>query len=73
MNDETFENLEVWQDAVELATTVYGFLQGSRDFAFRDQMQRAALSISNNIAEGYERVLSKRIKRLIDARRENFA
>jgi four helix bundle protein len=55
MNDDTFENLEVWREAVELAAQVYGRFRSCRDFAFRDQIQRAALSISSNIAEGYER------------------
>ena len=48
----------MWQLAKEVAVLVYklgkrGSL--SKDWAFRDQMQRAALSISSNIAEGYER------------------
>jgi len=55
MNEETFENLEVWQDAIELAAKVYGLLRECQDFGFRDQMQRAAVSVSSNIAEGYER------------------
>lgn len=55
MNDDTFENLEVWQEAVELAATVYERLRECHDFGFRDQLQRASVSVSNNIAEGYER------------------
>jgi four helix bundle protein len=51
----TFENLEVWQDAIELAARVYELFRDCRDFSFRDQIQRAAASVSNNIAEGYER------------------
>jgi four helix bundle protein len=52
---ESFEDLQVWQLAVDLAAVVYSALAKSRDFSFRDQMQRAAVSISSNIAEGYER------------------
>ena len=55
MNDNTFENLEVWQDAIELAVRVYELFRECRDFGFRSQIQNAAVSISNNIAEGYER------------------
>ena len=55
MNDDTFENLEVWQDAIELAARVYELFQECRDFGFRGQIQNAAVSVSNNIAEGYER------------------
>lgn len=53
--EKTFENLEVWQDAIELAVRVYELFQECRDYSFRDQIQRAAASVSNNIAEGYER------------------
>ncbi|MDO8543492.1 MAG: four helix bundle protein [Opitutaceae bacterium] len=55
MNDDTFENLEVWRDAIELAARVYELFRACRDFEFRGQIQSAAVSISNNIAEGYER------------------
>ena len=55
MNDDTFENLEVWREAIELAARVYELLRECREFAFRDQICRAAISISSNIAEGYER------------------
>ncbi len=51
----TFENLEIWQEAVELAARVYDLFHGCRDFGFRDQVQRASVSVSSNIAEGYER------------------
>jgi len=54
-NDDTFENLEVWQDAVELAVRVYDAFRDCRDFGFCNQIQEAAVSVSNNIAEGYER------------------
>jgi four helix bundle protein len=55
MNDDTFENLEVWKEAIELAARVYEILRDCRNFGFRDQIQRAAMSVSSNIAEGYER------------------
>ena len=58
MKYERFEDLPVWKAAVDLAERVYGL---TRDRAFsqpgdlRDQLRRAALSVSNNIAEGFER------------------
>jgi hypothetical protein len=52
MNDDTFENLEVWKDGIELAVRVYELFRNCRDFEFRNQVQRAAVSVSNNIAEG---------------------
>jgi four helix bundle protein len=53
-----FEDIEAWQMARDLANLVYeatserGF---NTDFALRDQIRRAAISIVSNIAEGYER------------------
>ena len=50
-----FEDLEVWKESMQLAVRVYEVLENSRDFGLRDQMQRAAVSVPSNIAEGYER------------------
>jgi four helix bundle protein len=55
MSDETFENLEVWREGMDLSVRVYEVTRRCRDFDFRSQIRRAALSISSNIAEGYER------------------
>jgi four helix bundle protein len=53
-----FEDLIAWQRARELTHEVYRVTrQGAfaRDFALRDQIQRAAVSIMSNLAEGFER------------------
>ena len=53
-----FEELWVWQQARELVQDIYRDLcsrSGSKDFGFRDQLQRARVSVMNNIAEGFER------------------
>jgi hypothetical protein len=53
-----FEELWVWQQARELVQDIYKdlcFGSGSKDFGFRDQLQRAEISVMNNIAEGFER------------------
>lgn len=58
MKYERFEDLPVWQSAIELAKRVYDL---TRDRFFnqpgdlRDQLRRSSLSVSNNIAEGFER------------------
>jgi four helix bundle protein len=53
-----FEDVPVWKDAIELTALVFGMTE-DKAFRFRgdlaDQLQRAALSIPNNIAEGFER------------------
>ena len=50
-----FEELKVWKRSCQLAVTVYEMLREVRDYGLRDQMQRAAVSIASNIAEGSER------------------
>lgn len=58
MKYNRFEELPVWQAAIKLAEQVYG-LTSNRAFlrqrSLRGQLERAAVSISNNIAEGFER------------------
>jgi four helix bundle protein len=51
----SFEDLEVWKRACVLAVRIYRELADCRDFGLRDQMQRAAISVASNIAEGAER------------------
>jgi four helix bundle protein len=53
-----FEDLPVWKSAINLATQIHGMtakvpFRGC--FSLRDQVERAAVSVSNNIAEGLER------------------
>jgi len=55
MKFDRFEEIIVWQKAQELAVEMYKTFHGIRDFGFRDQILRAVVSISNNIAEGFER------------------
>jgi len=52
---QSFEELEVWKRACRLAVDVSRGLGDTREFALRDQMVRAAVSIPSNIAEGHER------------------
>jgi len=52
---KSFEELEVWKSGCRLAVRVYEVLKDCRDYGLKDQMTRAAVSISSNIAEGSER------------------
>lgn len=55
---ETFEDLIIWQKAIELAKEVYLITEREKlrtDFGLRSQMRNSAVSISSNIAEGFER------------------
>ena len=52
-----FEELRVWQKAVDLAVKVYEICEKeplNKNFGLKDQLQRSAVSISSNIAEGDE-------------------
>ena len=58
MKYERFEQLPVWQAGIDLAVAVYAMterLEFERRYSLRDQIERAAVSVSNNIAEGFER------------------
>jgi four helix bundle protein len=50
-----FEELIIWQQAKDVARKIYILFQDNRDFGFKDQIQRAAVSIMNNISEGFQR------------------
>ena len=54
--DETFEKLEVWRRSHVLSIEIYRLLADCRDRGFKDQITRSANSISDNIAEGAERL-----------------
>ena len=58
MQVKNFEDLEIWKDARLLTRGIYQLTREpkfSKDFALRDQIRRAAVSIMSNIAEGFER------------------
>ena len=52
---EGFEKLEVWEKACRLVVDVYKAFSECKDFGFKDQICRAAVSVPSNTAEGYER------------------
>jgi four helix bundle protein len=54
-----FENLEVWQRSYALTVDVYRLFRQNRDFGFKDQITRSALSVPSNISEGWERHTEK--------------
>lgn len=62
---EKFEDIIAWQKAQELIMAVYAEFRSCKDYAFRDQIQRAAVSIMNNIAEGYERKSNKEFRKFL--------
>ncbi|MEK7322307.1 MAG: four helix bundle protein [Pseudomonadota bacterium] len=52
---DALEKLEVWKRGCRLAVDVFQILEHSKEYGFRDQITRSALSVPSNIAEGFER------------------
>ncbi len=66
---ERFEDLNCWKEARELVKEVYIICEEgklSRDFDTKSQIKRAALSIMNNIAEGFGKYSTKEFIRYLD-------
>lgn len=55
----------MWQKAKHLTVSVYKEVGNCRDYSFKDQIQRAAVSTMNNIAEGYGRKSDKAFKNFL--------
>jgi four helix bundle protein len=62
----SFEEMPVWQAAQDLAVRVYQDMAKVRDYSFADQIKRAAVSVSNNVAEGAERGTPTDFARFLD-------
>lgn len=65
MKIEKFEDMIAWQKAKKLTVEIYKCFNGCRDYGFKDQIQRASVSIMNNIAEGFERLGDKELKKFL--------
>ncbi len=52
---DALENLDVWKRACRLSVDLFKAFSNCREFGYKDQITRSALSIPSNIAEGYER------------------
>ncbi len=61
-----FESLDAWLRSAALSVNVFRELNELRDFGFRDQITRSSLSISSNIAEGFERASQKEIANFLN-------
>ena len=61
-----YERLDVWRRARQLSIDTYLEMRGCKDFGFKDQITRSALSIPSNIAEGCERSSATERRRFFD-------
>jgi four helix bundle protein len=58
-NKFSFEELEIWKEGMNQCVSVYAKIRDCKDYGFKDQIQRASVSVPSNIAEGYERQTNK--------------
>jgi len=65
MKIEKFEDIIGWQKAFELTQIIYQVFSDCKDYGFKNQIQRAAVSIMNNIAEGFERKTNNEFKQFL--------
>ena len=65
MKIKSFEDIIAWQKAKEQSILVYNTFEKTRDFGFKDQVQRASVSVMNNIAEGFERQTDKEFRQAL--------
>ncbi|MEA2112482.1 MAG: four helix bundle protein [Patescibacteria group bacterium] len=65
MKIEKFEDMISWQKARTLTISIYKSFSDSKDYSFRDQIQRASVSVMNNIAEGFERKGDREFKHFL--------
>ena len=59
MKIEKFEDIMSWQKSKLLTADIYKTFSNLKDFGFKNQIERASVSVMNNIAEGYERKSNK--------------
>ncbi len=62
---QQFEDIVAWQKARILTLEIYEICRFSKDYSYKDQVQRAAVSVMNNIAEGFERKSNKEFKQFL--------
>lgn len=60
-----FEDLEVWRRSLDLSIEIYRLLAGCKTYSLKDQLERSALSVPSNIAEGQERDSPKEFVRFL--------
>lgn len=59
MKAQSFRDIIAWRKSHLLCVDIYTILKPCKDYSFKDQIQRASVSIMNNIAEGHSRRSNK--------------
>lgn len=65
MKIERFEDIIAWQKAKILTVDIYHAFRNCKDYSFKNQIERASVSVMNNIAEGFERQSNKEFKHFL--------
>lgn len=65
MRIDKFEDIIAWQKGKKLTVSIYIGFKNCKDFSFKNQIERASVSIMNNIAEGFERKTNKELKNFL--------
>lgn len=65
MTIKTFEDVVAWQKGRDLYLSLYKEMKDSKDYTYKDQLLRATLSITNNIAEGFDRGSNKELRQFL--------
>ena len=65
MKIQRFEDIISWQKAKELSVSIYKILKSDTDFGFRNQIEKASVSVMNNIAEGFERQTNNEFRQFL--------
>jgi len=65
MKIQKFEEIIAWQKARELNLLIYKTFNTCKDYSFKSQIERASVSVMNNIAEGFERQTNKEFKNFL--------
>lgn len=61
----SFEDLRIWQEAIQTSIELYQSFKDCKDFSFKDQILRASVSVPSNIAEGFERNNDKEFRNFL--------
>ena len=67
------EKLDVWKRSCRLSVEIYRHFKENRDFSFKDQITRSALSVGSNIAEGMEKESSSENLRFLEIAKGSLA
>ena len=62
MKFDRFEDIVAWKKSVDFSVFIYKLFDNIKDYGFKNQIERAVISISNNIAEGFERKTNNEFK-----------